>query len=270
MTWVTTTDVDRFLAEAGPFLASDPVANNVLLTEASFCSWLPDPVPGARFGWWVEGDLVRGAFIDLPDHATVCSPLSAASVADLPGVLENATHLGVPEGDVAGLTAAWNVRGADLRATARITLLRLEALRAREQPPGAPRVADADDRPLLRSWFEVFQGRHPDDPSHVGFVVDHPLENHDIVVWEVSGRPAAMASRTPEVAGMTRMGLAFQPTEGTLYADAAFDACCSAAARTTEHVLVLAGTPEVAAAYARLGFTHVLDRVVFHVLHSPA
>jgi hypothetical protein len=81
-------------------------------------------------------------------------------------------------------------------------------------------------------------------------------------VWESGGQLAAMASRTPQVAGMVRMGLAFQPSNGTAYAAAAFDAACADAARTAETVLVLSGTAEDTATYTSLGFETVLDRVL--------
>lgn len=87
MTWVTTTEVGRFVAEGMPFLASDPVANNVLLTEAHFWRRLANPASGARFGWWAELGEVSAAFVHIPDHVVVCSPLSPVSVAGLPGVL---------------------------------------------------------------------------------------------------------------------------------------------------------------------------------------
>jgi hypothetical protein len=119
----------------------------------------------------------------------------------------------------------------------------------------------------LRSWFRLFQERHPADVSHVEFVVDHPLGEGGITVWQVDSRPVAMASRTPEVAGMVRMGLAFQPTKGTTYANAAFDVGCVQAARTAEHVLVLSGTLEATAEYQSLGFACVHDRVVLQVVN---
>src|SRR4051794_10488821 len=125
MGWTTTPDAGRFLAAAGPFLLADPVANNVLWTEAAFCAWLPDPVAEARFGWWTEGGLVGGAFVDLPDHPSVCSPLSHASMTDLPAVMEGATHLAVEARDVDGVTAAWRAHGSDLRPTTQIAVLRL-------------------------------------------------------------------------------------------------------------------------------------------------
>ena len=125
-------------------------------------------------------------------------------------------------------------------------------------------MADASDLPLLRSWFEIFRERQPHDHSHVEFVVDHPLGEGGIIVWEVLGRPVAMASADTRRGGrgMTRMGLAFQPTEGTTYSDAAFISGCAEAARTADHVLVLSGHPGSTAAYRSLGFAPVLDRVL--------
>ena len=262
---MTTTEVDGFLAKARPFLVADPVANNVLLTEAHFWWRLPQPVPGARFGWWAEDGEANGAFVHIPEHPLVCSPLSPSSVTDLPEVLADTTCLGVHAPDVPAVTAAWRAQQQVLRPTARITLLRLNDLPARALPEGAPRLATVGDLSLLRSWFQLFQERHPDDASSVEFVVDHPVEDGGVIFWEVEDRPVAMASRTSEVAGVVRMGLAFQPTTGTRYADAAFDVACVEAARTAAHVLVLSGTPKATAKHQALGFEPVLDRVVLEV-----
>jgi hypothetical protein len=268
VTWMTTGEAGRFLAAAEPFLRSDPVANNGLLTEARFWTWLSDPAPGARFGWWADGTGTDGAFVEIPGHAPVCSPLSGPAIADLAGELAHASSLGVQAQDAAAVTEAWRRQGRVLSASVRMSLLRLGSVRPPALPMGAPRVADATDLSLLRSWFELFQRGQPDDPSQVEFVVDHPLEEGAVLVWEVHGRPVAMASRTPTVAGMTRLGLAFQPTEGTTYSDAAFIAACVEAARTAEHVLVLSGTRRSTAAYRSLGFASVVDRVVLGVLDA--
>lgn len=271
MTWATTSHVDRFLAQAERFLAADPVANSVLLTEAHFWRRLPEPEPGARFGWWAQRDDVRAAFVHLPDHPVLLSPLDAASIAELPLVLTGASAVGVPAKDVVALSGAWrDARGESPRPAARLTMLKLRELVAQTQPAGAPRVADPADLPLLRSWFGLFRERHPDDPSHVEFVIDQPLQQRSIVLWEVQGQPVAMASRTPVVAGMTRMGLAFQPTDGTALADAAFAAACEHAARSAPHVLVLSGSPDATSQYRSLGFEPVLDRVLLHVPSAVA
>lgn len=96
MTWVTTADLDQFLAETESFLAADPVANSMLLTEAWFWSRLSVPEPGASFGWWTESGRAHAAFVHIPDHATICSPLTPAAAVGLPLVRTTGIRLGVP------------------------------------------------------------------------------------------------------------------------------------------------------------------------------
>jgi hypothetical protein len=260
---VTTTDVERFLEEAGSFLVADAVANAVLLTEAGFWSRLGDPVPAATFGWWADAGVTEGAFVHLPDHPVLCSPLGGASVLDLPRVLQDVTWLGVEARNAADVAAAWlHGRGVVLRLGSPIAVLRLQHLREPGGCAGVPRVAGQDDMPLLRSWFSLFRERFPQDPSHVAFVIDQPLDAGSVILWEVDGSPVAMSSRTPPIAGIVRMGLTFQPTKGSRYAEAAFAAGCASAAREAEHVLVLTADPATTAEYEALGFTEVCHRVV--------
>jgi hypothetical protein len=268
VTWVTTANVDLFLDEAEPLLAADPVANSMLLTEARFWSRLSVPKPPASFGWWTENGRAQAAFVHIPDHAAICSPLTAASADSLPLVLPPGTRLGVQAENVAAVTASWRAHRRQLRPIGWLSLLELRDFRPRSRPAGAPRPAGVSDLSLLRSWFALFRARHPEDASHGEFVLDHPLEDGGLVVWEVDGRPVGMASRTPAVAGMVRMGLAFQPTEGTTYADAAFDAACVAARAAFDHVLVLSGNAASTAAHRSRGFEPVLDRVVLELTGS--
>jgi hypothetical protein len=267
VTWHTTAEVEWFLDAARALLEDDPVANNALLTEAVFWSRLSDREPGARFGWWADSR-TGAAWVHLPDHVVLLSPLPSRTVADLPRALAGATGLGVRADDVPAVTAAWQAAGSALTPVARFTILRLGDLHCPAVPEGASRHATAADLPVLRNWFELFRRRHPEDPSHVAFVVDQPLAAGGIVVWEVGGRPVAMASRTPLVAGLVRMGLAFQPSEGRSYADAAFLAGCADAQRTAAHVLVISGDPDDTARYRSVGFEPAGERVVLRV--SPA
>lgn len=260
---MTTTDVDRFLVEAGHFLERDVVANNALLTEARFWSRVSERPDGGLFGWWVEGREVGAALVFLPDHPVVCSPLSQPAAASLVDAVPDAECVGVQATDADAVIGAFATRGSVLRPAAAMTLLRLrEPVRPRPFPDGHPRPADRRDLPLLRTWFSQFRQRHPEDRSHVAFVIDQPLDDGGVVVWERDGRPVAMASRTTRLAGMVRMGLAFQPSAGQTHAAAAFDAACVDAARTAETVLVLSGTVEDTATFMSLGFMPVLERVV--------
>ena len=262
MAWLTTTDVQRFLEEAGSFLATDAVANAVLLTEAAFWSRLADPAPSARFGWWADAGAIEGAFVHLPDHPVLCSRLGRASALELPRAVPDVSWLGVDARNAADVTAAWQqVQGAVLRLGSPIAVLRLEVLRVPGGCAGVARVAGQDDLPLLRSWFGLFRRRFPQDPSDVAFVIDQPVEAGSVILWEVNARPVAMSSRTPSIAGIVRMGLSFQPTEGSTHAEAAFAAGCASAAREAERVLVLTADPAARAEYEALGFVEVGRRI---------
>lgn len=81
MPWTTTQEVDRFLDRAAPFLVEDVVANNVLLTEAHFWSRIGAGTVDACFGWWEDDGLVAAAFVLLPDHPVICSPLPRSAAA---------------------------------------------------------------------------------------------------------------------------------------------------------------------------------------------
>lgn len=265
MPWTTTREVDEFLGRAGDFLAADVVANNALLTEAHFWSRLPDSTDDASFGWWVDDGGVAAAFVLLPDHPVLCSHLGESAAAALPAAVPGAALVGVDAADVGAVIDAFAAQGRRLRPRSYLTLLRLgQTIRARPRPDGEHRLAEVGDLPVLRAWFEAFREQHPEDRSHAAFVLDQPLADRGVLVWEAGGRPVAIASRTPQVAGMVRLGLAFQPTDGTTYADAAFDAACAAAARVAETVLVLSGSPEDTETYEALGFELARERVVLH------
>lgn len=266
MTWSTTPLVDEFLAEAGPYLTADPVANCVLLTEAHFWSRLPEKLPGASFGWWSEGGQVRGACALLPGHSALFSPLPPSAVTAMPDAFADVTRIGVDGDNEAEIVAAWQRAGRQVMVIGRLTVLRRVGASAFPlRPGGAARIAGPADRPLLHGWFAVFEQRHPGDPSHVAYVIDQPLEAGGIVIWEREGRPVAMASRTPVVAGMVRMGLAFQPEPGQQDADAAFAAACARAAAEVPLVLTLGTADESPATGEARGFTPVADRVLIEI-----
>lgn len=261
MPWRATTEVDLFLTEAEPFLVRDAVANNTLLTEAHFWARLPG-AEGGLFGWWRERGEVEAAFVLLPDHPMLCSPLPRPAAAGLATAVPDAVGVGVEASDVEAVVASYATLGVTLGPAARLTLLRRqEAAPMGPLPEGHARPAIPRDLPLLHEWFRVFQAQHPEDRSHVAFVVDHPLQDGGIAVWERDGRPVAFASRTPTVASTTRMGLAFQPDGGAECAGAAFDAACAEAARVADHVLVLCGSGTTPT-YESRGFVPVLERVV--------
>lgn len=268
MTWTTTQDAATFLDAAGPHLTSDRVAHDPLLTEADHWAALVPRRGGGLFGWWEQKGSVTSAFVLLPDHALLCSRLTGEQAVALAALDLGTTTWGIDGRDADATQDALRAAGRDVRRIAERQLLRLEGpLHPRPTPPGRARPADPSDLPLLHEWFDRFRARHPDDTSDPEFVVDRPLADGGVTLWEVDGAPVAMASRTPFVAGATRMGLAFQPTAGHEHADAAFDAAV-AQAGTRGDVLVLGGSAEQTATYERLGFVVRAQRVLLEVRPS--
>ena len=90
--------------------------------------------------------------------------------------------------------------------------------------------------------------------EHAAFVAEPSL---------VQGR-LVFATRSRLVAGMVRVGAAFEVQPGAGHADAALAVCVAAAASLAEHVLVFVGSDDDAGTHLarELGFVHVLDRVM--------
>ena len=270
MSWSTTGNVHRFLAEAGGFLRARPVEHTVLLTEAAYLQARPGTAADQEFGWWRDAKgAVAGAFLRAPRHAPVLSPMPAEAVESLTESLSKAEAVEADAETAETVAVAWKQRlGRELAELSRITLYRLEHFVAPDQPRGRARVAAPSDREVLLHWYKMLMKGVPEDPSEAEYVVDDPIGFGGITLWEVDGEPVAMAGRSRLVAGMVRLGAVYAPGDVDSYADtyanAAFVAACRAARELADHVLVFApsGNHETAERFAALGFRPVLERVM--------
>jgi hypothetical protein len=250
VTWTVSTDVDAFLGTAGDLLTAAPIDHTVLLTEAAYLSARG---LGGVFGWWRRspGEAVAGAFVQAPRHAPVLSLMPVEGLSTLPAALPGLNTIGVDGRMVAAF--------GPVTERSRIQLHRLGRLRRPTPPPGRARPATRADRPLLVEWYEQLMAAFPDDPSDLAYVVDDPLDDGGMMLWERDGTPVAMASRSRVVAGMTRVG-ATHP-HGDPHAQAALVAACAAAQEVARDVLMFAD-----GAYARRwGFEPVLERVMLEL-----
>lgn len=264
--WRTTTDVHRFLDVAWDFLAADPVVNTALLTETTYVARHPAPDAAQAYGWCEDGSgSVAAAFVQAPQHPPLLSPAPASALGSLPAALPRAARLGVDGRDAEAVVAAWRESGLELRPLQAIAVLRLaDPATSAPLTDGQARTATRADRDLLADWFSRFKAEHPHDPSDLEFVVDDPLVEDGVVLWEVGGEPVAMASRTPVVAGTTRMGLVFSPAGDSAAEADVLAAGCTAARRTASMVLAMVRTDDEAAttALTDLGFEQVAERVL--------
>jgi hypothetical protein len=157
------------------------------------------------------------------------------------------------------VTAWRRGRGIVLAPRSRITLYRLADLHPPAPPPGRARTASSADRDVLVGWYHRLMAENPGDPSDLAYVVDDPLGYGGITLWEAGGTPVAMAGRSRLVAGMVRLGAVYS-VRGPAYGEAAFAAACAAARDVAGDVLVFGDA--TGAAYRRLGFEPVLERVM--------
>lgn len=231
MQWRTTEDPAVFAAHVLPFLAQSPVGNTILLTEINFL--LRHRAPGsAQLYGWAETDPgeVVGAFLRGPGHPTLLTEMPTDAFSALSHDLA-AGSLGVPASLAADACARW-----DLAVRQRFTIWRAE--RVRESSGHGVRAATEADLALLHQWFDDFRASHPEDPSDRHFVIDDPLADHGILLAVEDGTPRAMASRSPVIAGMTRLGLAWPPDRTDLV-DRAVDALLAESGGRVSHVVVL-------------------------------
>lgn len=268
-----TPDPARFLALAGPFLASRPVEHNVLLTAAARARTGGEP---CRSGWVRDGDRVVGAVVQSPDtHRAALSPMPAEAV---PVVVERLAEDGP---DLAGIEgeAATAARFAGTWASARRVavhpvearrLYRLGDLLIPEGVPGRLRPAGQDDVGLLLDWRAASDWEQGVDPASATAPerTRRRIDDGEGWLWEVDGEPVATTFATPPVAGASRLRFVYTPPGHRRrgYAGACVAALSARLRATgTPHCLLYTrlANPTSNAVYQRLGYEPVGEVLVF-------
>jgi predicted GNAT family acetyltransferase len=208
-------DPERALAEAGVFLASDPVLHNLILTLLQ--ERLAYPEPG-RYWLAKDGDTIVGVVVQSPlDFAATITPMRpevVAAVVDaiveagvtLPGVIGEAATAARFAGQWTERqgSAAFPVEGQRIYEFARMP--------EREVIGGRPRKASSNDRDLVVAWMRGFY-------ADVGQVVrDHePVVERRLAaglfwLWE-DGEPVSMAANSEPIEGVLRMQAVYTPPD---------------------------------------------------------
>jgi GNAT superfamily N-acetyltransferase len=210
-----TDDAQRFLERVGPFLATEPVRNNVILTLLQ--SRVAHPEPG-RY-WSVEEDGgVAGVVFQSPRHyPAVVTPMAPTVVTaavdaivdegvELPGVTGDAATAARFAGHWAERTksAAFPVHGQ--------RIFEVRQVAHAPAPPGAVRPAGPEDRDLLIEWFRAFAADIGDPPRDEVPLVDRRVAAGQIWVWD-DGRPVAFAAFTDPVCEVVRIGPVYTPPD---------------------------------------------------------
>jgi predicted GNAT family acetyltransferase len=220
-----TGDVAEVLADAGAFLAADPVRNNVV--RSLLAIRVTHPEPGDY--WIVErrGDVVGLVFRSPLDYLAALTPMDAAAVASavdamaaagvtLPGVNGDATT-------AARFAGAWAARTKSPATPVRgQRIFEVTAVVPPRPTTGRLRDATADDRDLLVDWVEAFHAEIDEGPvGGAAIHVDRRLEGGLLRLWD-DGGPVSLAGITAPVDATVRIGPVYTPpaARGRGYASA--------------------------------------------------
>jgi uncharacterized protein len=219
VTVTATTDAAEVLALAGPALGEEPARANQLLSLLQHRTEYPT---AGRYWVACDDDRVVGVAFHSPAYMpVVLAPMEPAAALAL------AEHVAAEGGVIPGVrgevvaAAAFAGRWTEVRGTGAAPdegerLYELDGLAPPPPPAGVLRRATAADRDLLVDWTRQF---HEDvnvlAAGEPGDRVDAYLAMGDgLWVWEgADGAPRAMASLTPAIAGVTRIGLVFTPAD---------------------------------------------------------
>lgn len=281
--WAVTTDLDAFVARAGPYLRTDPALHTALLSVLDSLRSNGLRVYGEAapvFGSLTDGTgEVQGAFLCTPPYPLQLCGVSTAVADSLAerlareGESAGEAFRGVagPKSMAAAFSSAWQERSgltADIKFHQR--LYRLDTLTPPSPAPrGRARVATRADRGRLMRWYVEF-GRDIGEEAQLdpGGWADSRIAYGGVTLWEVDGASVAMAAVTRQVAGSVRVSTVYTPRElrGRGYAGAATaDISRSACSAGAGEVLLFTdlANPTSNSLYQRIGYRPVQDFAVY-------
>ncbi len=210
-----THDPEQVLSEAGDFLASDPVAHNVILTLLH--ARRAHPEPGRYWIVDVEGR-TGGVVFQSPLHwsATVTPMSNDAASAAVEAIVEDGVRLPGLTGEAAtaaSFAGSWTERA---RVAARPVrgqrIYEVGRVIAPNPTGGRLRAATEADRSLLVAWLQEFQIEIDETIGDAVAAVDRRLPAGQLWIWD-DGTPAAFAGLSEAVAGVVRIGPVYTPPD---------------------------------------------------------
>jgi ribosomal protein S18 acetylase RimI-like enzyme len=209
-----TDDPVAVLADAGAFLAADPVRLNVIVSLLE--TRVRHPEPG---DYWIverDGAVVGVVFRSPVDYYPVVSPMDLDAVtvvvdamagADvkLPGVNGDATTS-------ARFAGAWAARTrTPARPIHAQRIFEVPAVRPPLAPGGTVRTATNADHELLVDWVEAFHSEIGDGPvGSAATIVERRTAEGLFHVWDHGGA-VAFAGTTEPSFGVVRIGPVYTP-----------------------------------------------------------
>ena len=211
-----TDDAARVLAEARPFLATEPVLHNVILTLLTERAAFPQ-----EGRYWVakDGEDVVGMVFQSPLTFSCSLPCMQPEVivALVDAVADTVAESGVAlpgaigeVSTVARFAGQWTERnksGATPAGGQRI--YEIERVESEPKASGRFRAATRDDRELVVSWLMAFADEL-DEPAPAGNAGQSAPTRRPYWLWE-DGEPVSLAGTSGPVEGVVRVGPVYTP-----------------------------------------------------------
>ncbi len=274
MGWTLTDDIASYANAVAPLLAGEPVRYTALASVLASLTKHGRNVYGDLppvLGWWTRDGVVAAAALRTPPQGMLISDLPGPAASELAeAVAAKSTKLsGVIGGepDATAFASAWSaITAADYRVVLRMRLFRLGTLTPRVPgPDGAARIATSADSAIAYAWHDEFAAETGQCGTSAA-AVDDQLRTGRFVLWEVAGEPRSIASLTPVLKGVARIGQVYTPPalRGRGYAGAVTVATSRLAQeRGADQVTLFTdvANPISNALYLKLGYQPVEDRV---------
>ena len=261
------TDPHPFLDHVAPFLASEPLSTNVIGVVTERIAAGSEPEAPTR--WFVlagaDGQVTGTAMFNPPWNLFVSKmdPQFASALADR--VVDEAV-------DVPGITGAadaieafvarWTTRtGRTARRVGGRHVYLLGDLAVPTGIAGEPRLAIADEVPLVADWLTAFHEEAVEDDPDVDTTeaAENRIASGDVWLWTLDDEPVSMAACSAPAVGVARIGPVYTPPDRRCHGYGAGVTAAAAAAALdggAAHVMLYADVDNATSngVYRRLGF----------------
>ncbi len=277
----TYSDPKAFLVRAAAFFESDPFSPSVIATVTTRIASRALPSGGDDLWLSVDGDdaQVIGLAMHTPPHNMFLSrmPEDAALL-----LAREVAHSGrnVPgvNGAIASTRAfarGWaQMTGRSSRLVTETRMYRLMELRLPQEVPGQAQLAGSPgDLGLVADWMAAF---HDEAQSHAPVddwtaMAQRRIDAGELHLWQLQGRPVALAGVSRAVAGVARVGPVYTPPmwRGNGYGSSVTAEATSAALTAGARHIVLytdLANPTSNSIYKNIGFRpeHDAEERTFH------
>jgi len=275
MAWTFSHDVAEYDDAAGGLLRADASRHTIGVNVIDSARRRATPLdPPELFGWWTDsvGNVTGCASITPPWPLL----LDCVEESTLPSLAVGLRDRQVELAGVNGPTELAATFAVIWRSLSEQRVLVHDALRLfqlgslippKREVDGSARLATDDDFALAVDWYVRFGVEVHGPMANVEPNVKLRLADEGIWLWcNSDGEPVSLASRTPAISGVARIGPVFTPRDqrGRGYAEALTYALSRSIVDEGSDAVLFTdqANPTSNGIYTRLGYEPVMDRVM--------